>query len=899
MSERSIKWHRQTKQETLRLLGGSENSGLSGKEAYRRLHKNGYNRFMEPRRQVYGIFRGLLGDPVLILTLVCAVLSLLLGEWLSSLPFWALFFAWGAVFFIRLLRELLRMQTKVTYFETPFVTVLRDGEAVVIPATRVVRGDTVLLHAGDIVPCDCRLLSCEALSVRLSWREGEKTVVRLYQKNAERIYSFGDTVQPPCFENMVYGGSEVTSGSASAIAVELGDTSFLGAMGQRNSAVREQRAHGELLNSVLPYCRFFSFVSLLLLFLVGLVALLVAPEAYSSLRVFLPVCIATASASVGVTELYFTALLFSDRRAIADRRLARNRVFVKHAAATEDLPYLTDLLILGTSAFSDGRLHFCSAYTGAGKQTSGPALQEIAEAMVLLAKAREALPAARCDRFTDPEDTTYLGELLNASRLDLHALDIRLRDVRMLAAGEEELIGVAVGEEGYRLRITENLTPVMQCTAVQESGRLRALTPEYLNALLLALEREHAEYHRTYTVIKEQNGQLILIGVLVLSEAFLPEPSVHLARLRSAGIRVSILSERSEDECRRYFQNCCPELTVEPADAFSKGVQEDLNAHLYAGVTQQAISDRLRALKKEGQITALLCNRAESRSLLSAATVRIVCDGRLALLTDVSVQDPEQISASSFNAENTCTCSVCQAADVVICPADVHGGGLAALEPAIGRLRLGTHRFRALLWNLTLVKLARALFFTLCTISGMGPPTAAEIFFACFGGDAAALLAALNGFVQYPTKQAFRPTDATLLRFFQDRRLWIPALVPAAGAWLLAVLLRATGLLSADAAQVFPFVGIMLLQTVLLTFAESEDVRMRSPSGYARLAALLLAPVAVAILLSLSIPAVGQITGLGTWSPALAVLCFLCIILGMIGTLLPSRGAGGADKTQR
>lgn len=883
----------------MRLLGGSENVGLSGKEAYRRLHKNGYNRFMEPRKQVSGILRGLLCDPVLILTLVCAILSLFLGEWLSGVSFLVLFLAWCAAFALRLLREIVQMQTEITYFETPSVTVLRDGEAVVIPATRVVRGDTVLLRVGDIVPCDCRLLSGEALSVRLSWREGEKTVTRLYQKNAERIYSFGDTVQPPCFENMVYGGSEVTAGSASAIAVELGDTSFLGAMGQRYGAVREQRTHGALLNGILPYCRFLSFASLLMLFLVGLVALLVAPEAYTSLRVFLPVCVVTASASVGVTELYFTALLFRDRRAIADRKRARDRVLIKHAAAVEDLPYLTDLLILGTSAFSDGRLHFRAAYTGAGKQTSGPALQEMAEAMVLLAKAREALPAARCDRFTDPEDTTYLGELLSASRLDLHALDIRLREVRMLAVGEEELIGVVTGAESYRLRITESLTPLVQCTAMQINGRLCTLTPEYLNTLLRAIEQEQAERHRTYTVIKEQGGQLILVGVLVLGESFLPEPFVLLARLRNAGIRVSILSESTEADCRRYFQVCCPALTVEPADAFAAADEADAGVHLYAGVTQQAVADCLRALKKEGRIAAILCDRADSRSLLSAATIRIVCDGRLSLLTDASVRDPEQLNASGLYTANACMRTVCQAADAVICPADAQGGGLAALEPAIGRLRFGTHRLRALLWNLTLVKLARALFFALCTLSGMGPPTAAEVFFACFGGDAVALLAARNGAVQHPTRQAFRPTDAALLRFFRDRRLWIPALAPATGAWLLALLLRATGLLSADAAQAFPFVGLMLLQTVLLMFAESEDVRMRSPVGYARMAALLLVPVAVAVLLSVLIPSVGAVTGLGTWSPALAVLCLLCALFGLIGTLPISRGTGGSEKTQR
>lgn len=83
--------------------------------------------------------------------------------------------------------------------------------------------------------------------------------------------------------------------------------------------------------------------------------------------------------------------------------------------------------------------------------------------------------------------------------------------------------------------------------------------------------------------------------------------------------------------------------------------------------------------------------------------------------------------------------------------------------------------------------------------------------------------------------------------------------------------------------------GLALLQTVLLIFAEPDDVRMKEPRGYAVLAAFFIAPLLPAILLSVLIPAVGRVTGLGTWSPASVVLVAVCFLGILAGTVPLSR----------
>ena len=878
-----IRWCRTAAHDAAKLLGSNVQNGLTHKEAYARLRKNGPNRFMDPPRRDFSILLGLVRDPVLILTLLCGVLSLCFAELLSGLPFMVLLVLWGTIFVGRLLRKIRKFQSEFAFFETPSVMVMRDGEAFLIPATRVVRGDVIVLHEGDIVPCDCRLLSGDELTVRLTWRESGKPTPHLYRKTPDRIYAFGDMTQAPNFENMVYGGSEIVAGSAVALAVELGENSFLGAMGERFGK-QARPARGEMLSGILPYCKLLSFASLLLLFLVGIVSLFVAPAEYTSLRVFLPVCVITASASIGVTELYFTALLFRNRRSAGAAKQMRNRVYIRTDVANENLPYLTDLIITDCSAFSDGRLHLCTFLTGDGMAEDGADSARLAEAFVLLAKAHEALPAARCDRFTEPEDMTYLSELLRVSRLDLHALDIRLTSVNLIAAGEEELLHVTTVTETFRLHITHGVRAVTGCTGIFSSGGVLPMTPERLERILRFCATEEEKARTVRTVVREAGGRFLLVGLLSLGEAYLPDAELQLEKLKNAGVCVSILSPLSEEDSVRYFRNCCPDIAVGQADTFG----EDRTApdiRIWAGVEQSAIAEYLKKLKKSGRTAALLCNRTDNRQLLSSAAIRIVCDDCFGLLCDGKDVLPERIPVSDFHMRDGCTQTVRNSADMVLCRAGASGGGLSALEPVLRRSRIMTWRLRALLWNLTLLKSARMLPFTLCALSGLGPPTAAEMLFVCFGGDLAALYTALTGKIRHPERQPFRPDYNSLIRFFRDRRIWVSVAVPPLAIWLISLILRITGLLTSDAAQSLPLMGLLIHQVVLLNFAESDDVRMRKPSDYAKLSLALTLPVLPSILLSVLVSPVGNVTGLGVWTLGSAFMTLVCFLASLTGTL--------------
>ncbi len=108
-------------------------------------------------------------------------------------------------------------------------TVLRDGRRREIPLAHVVRGDILVLSAGDLVPADCRLLESKDLFVNQSALTGESLAA---EKHAARLP--GKSAKSP-FElpNMCFMGTNVESGTALAVVILTGTDTYFGAISER------------------------------------------------------------------------------------------------------------------------------------------------------------------------------------------------------------------------------------------------------------------------------------------------------------------------------------------------------------------------------------------------------------------------------------------------------------------------------------------------------------------------------------------------------------------------------------------------------------------------------------------------------------------------------------------
>src|SRR5690606_20797208 len=96
---------------------------------------------------------------------------------------------------------------------SPRAMLIRGGERIEVGAEAVVPGDLVALAAGDRVPADLRLVSARGLRVNEAILTGESEVV---EKSPAPVPAGAPLGDRRC---MLYSGTLVTSGQATAIAV--------------------------------------------------------------------------------------------------------------------------------------------------------------------------------------------------------------------------------------------------------------------------------------------------------------------------------------------------------------------------------------------------------------------------------------------------------------------------------------------------------------------------------------------------------------------------------------------------------------------------------------------------------------------------------------------------------
>jgi Ca2+-transporting ATPase len=118
----------------------------------------------------------------------------------------------------------------------PTATVLRDGVETKVPARELVPGDVILLHTGDRVPADARLIESINMQVEEAALTGESIPV---EKNIRALGN--DVLQVGDRKNMVYAGTAVTYGRGLALVVATAMQTEFGKIAQLLETVETGR----------------------------------------------------------------------------------------------------------------------------------------------------------------------------------------------------------------------------------------------------------------------------------------------------------------------------------------------------------------------------------------------------------------------------------------------------------------------------------------------------------------------------------------------------------------------------------------------------------------------------------------------------------------------------------
>ena len=239
------------------------NCGLPIDAAARRLAQDGPNELPEaPPPSLLKLFLSQFTSLIVWVLIGAAIVSGLLEDWIDAAAILAIVFFNGVLGFVQEFRAE-RSLAALRKMSVSMARVIRDGVLQSISARELVRGDVVVLEAGDRIPADARLVYTTNFQAQEASLTGESTPV---QKQAERL----EATDVPLADqrNMVFMGTVAVSGKARGLVAATGLGTELG----RIAALIQKAAEAERTETPLQR-RLEQFGSTLLWLALGVVAI--------------------------------------------------------------------------------------------------------------------------------------------------------------------------------------------------------------------------------------------------------------------------------------------------------------------------------------------------------------------------------------------------------------------------------------------------------------------------------------------------------------------------------------------------------------------------------------------------------------------------------------------------
>ena len=226
-----MKGYLDTSEEVLKKLN-TKRTGLSAEEATGRLMADGKNKLEEAKPvPLWRRFLSQLADPMIIILIAAAVVSgmtaVYAGESFADVIIIMIVVLINAVLGVAQESKAEKAIAALQEIAAATSKVMRDGKQQTIRSEELVRGDIIVLEAGDAVPADGRILECASMKVEEAALTGESVPVL----KTERVLSLEEgTKDVPLGDrkNMVYMGSTVVYGRGAAVVTGTGMDTEMG-----------------------------------------------------------------------------------------------------------------------------------------------------------------------------------------------------------------------------------------------------------------------------------------------------------------------------------------------------------------------------------------------------------------------------------------------------------------------------------------------------------------------------------------------------------------------------------------------------------------------------------------------------------------------------------------------
>ena len=222
-------WQTLRKEEVLRKLNTDEKQGLTEKEVRERQEKYGKNKLQEKKKESFIVkFIKQFNDFMIIILIIASIISAVVSKMQGENDYVDSIIIIGIVVFNALMGVIQEAKAEKSIEALKQMTpqlakTIRNGKTVEVNAEELVKGDIIILDAGNFVPADCRILESHNLKIEESSLTGETQGA---EKDADTICSknapLGD------MKNMAFMASITVNGHGKAVVTDTGMSTKVG-----------------------------------------------------------------------------------------------------------------------------------------------------------------------------------------------------------------------------------------------------------------------------------------------------------------------------------------------------------------------------------------------------------------------------------------------------------------------------------------------------------------------------------------------------------------------------------------------------------------------------------------------------------------------------------------------
>ena len=528
-------WYQMREDEVLETIGSDAN-GLSSEKAEALLKAHGENVLRETKKKsVWRVFAEQFADLLVIILIIAAIISMISGNVESTIVIFAVITMnaiLGTVQHEKAEKSLASLKT----LSAPTAKVLRGGVKGEIPSAKVVKGDILLLEAGDMVTADGRILESYSLQVTESSLTGESTNVEKNTVVLEGEKALGDRI------NMVYSGSLVTGGRAVVLVTATGMETEIGKIAALMNATKEKRTPLQV-----SLDKFGSQLAIVIMIISAVVFVL---SLYRRMPVLNALMFAVALAVAAIPEALSSIVTIV--QAMGTQKMAKEHAIIKDLKAVESLGCVSVICSDKTGTLTQNKMTVQQVYIN--HQTMGVDALDLKQQShrYLLYDAILTNDSAIVEgqSIGDPTEVALLemGRKADIKEDILKEMMPRMEEIpfdsdRKLMSTKYRLHGVPtilvkgaldiLLKRTDRIRIGDEVRPITEQDVKEILDKNQAFSEQGLRVLAFAYKEAQANQQLTL----DEEDHLIFMGLVSMIDPPREESREAVSEAKRAGIR--------------------------------------------------------------------------------------------------------------------------------------------------------------------------------------------------------------------------------------------------------------------------------------------------------------------------------------------------------------------------